>query len=124
MAAKKKASRRQRAATPGRDAKSRLEKTWKDTQAALVSAEAKVEKRVKTWSQGLERERKKALKQVEGRLAVLQTRAKKERRAVTRMVDDAVQRTLAALNIPSRHEVQELTRRVEELSSRIDRFRR
>ena len=124
MPAKKKAPRRLRAATPAREAKSRLETTWKDTQAALVSAEAKVEKRVKTWSHRLERERKKALKQVEGRIAVLQTRAKKERRAVTRMVDDAVQRTLAALNIPSRQEVQELTRRVEELSGRIDRFRR
>ena len=124
MPAKKKTARRPRAATPAREAKSRLETTWKDTQAALSSAEATVEKRVKTWSHRLERERKKALKQVEGRLAVLQTRAKKERRAVTRMVDDAVQRTLAALNIPSRQEVQELTRRVEELSSRIDRFRR
>jgi polyhydroxyalkanoate synthesis regulator phasin len=39
-------------------------------------------------------------------------------------VDGAVRRTLAALNIPSRHEVHELTRRVEELSRRIDRFRR
>ena len=124
MPAKKKAPRRPRVAAPAREAKSRLETTWKDTQAALVSAEAKVEKRVKTWSQRLERERKKALKQVEGRLAVLQTRAKKERRAVTRMVDDAVQRTLAALNIPSRQEVQELTRRVEQLSRRIDGFRR
>jgi hypothetical protein len=124
MPAKKKAARRVRAAVPAGQAKSRLQKTWKDTQAALSSAEATVEKRVKTWSHRLERERKKALKQVEGRLAVLQTRAKKERRAVTRMVDDAVQRTLAALNIPSRQEVQELTRRVEELSSRIDRFRR
>ena len=124
MPAKKKTARRVRAAAPARQAKSRLQKTWKDTQAALSSAEATVEKRVKVWSHRLERERKKALKQVEGRLAVLQTRANKERRAVTRMVDDAVQRTLAALNIPSRQEVQELTRRVEELSSRIDRFRR
>jgi len=124
MPAKKKAARRLRAATPAREAKSRLETTWKDTQAALSSAEATVEKRVKTWSHRLERERKKALKQIEGRLAVLQTRAKKERRAVSRMVDDAVQRTLAALNIPSRQEVQALTRRVEELSGRIDRFRR
>ena len=122
MPAKKKTARR--VVPQGRKAKSRLEKTWKETRAALSSAEATVEKRVKTWSHRLERERKKALKQVEGRLAVLQTRAKKERRAVTRMVDDAVQRTLAALNIPSRQEVQELTRRVEELSSRIDRFRR
>jgi polyhydroxyalkanoate synthesis regulator phasin len=142
MPAKKKSVRRPRAATPTRQAKSRLEKTWKDTRAALGSAEATVEKRVKalvkksgfdtrqasealkTWSQRLERERKKALKQVEGRLSVLQSRAKKERRALTRMVDDTVQRTLAALNIPSRQEVQELTRRVEQLARRIDGFRR
>jgi polyhydroxyalkanoate synthesis regulator phasin len=142
MPAKKKAVRRPRAATPARTAKSRLQKTWKETQAALSSAEATVEKRVKelvkksgvdtrqaadalkTWSHRLERERKKALKQVEGRLAVFQTRAKKERRALGRTVDEAVQRTLAALNIPSRQEVQELTRRVEELSHRIDKFRR
>jgi hypothetical protein len=35
-----------------------------------------------------------------------------------------VKRTLAALNIPSRREIQDLTHRVEELSRRIDRFRR
>ena len=57
-------------------------------------------------------------------MAGLQTRARKERRALARMVDDAVQRTLAALNIPSRQEVHQLTRRVEELSRKVDRFRR
>ena len=36
MPAKKKAPRRPRAATPARETKSRLETTWKDTQAALV----------------------------------------------------------------------------------------
>jgi len=35
-----------------------------------------------------------------------------------------VQGALAALNIPSRREVHELTRRVEELSRKIDGFRR
>jgi polyhydroxyalkanoate synthesis regulator phasin len=40
------------------------------------------------------------------------------------MVDEAVQRTLAALNIPSRQEVHELTRRVEDLSRRVGGFRR
>jgi hypothetical protein len=142
MPAKKKAAPRRRPAVRARQVKGRLERTWKDTQAALSSAEATVEKRVKAlvkrsgvdtrqaretlvaWRHRLDRERKKALKQVEGRLAVLQTRAKKERRAITRMVDDAVQRTLAALNIPSRQEIHELTRRVEDLSHKIDRFRR
>ena len=124
MPAKKKVTTRPRAKAPSRPSKSRIETTWKETQAALSSAEATVEKQVKAWSQRLDRERQKALKQVEGRLSLLQTRAKKERRALTRMVDDAVQRTLAALNIPSRQEVQGLTRRVEELSRRIDGFRR
>ncbi|HXK09972.1 MAG TPA: phasin family protein [Vicinamibacteria bacterium] len=152
MPAKKKVARRRyrrpasrvrtvRATPIGRAAR-RLEKTWKDTRAALTTAEATVERRVKAfarrsgvdtrqaaqtlqaWRARLDRERKKAMKQVEGRLAVVQTRARRERRALGRTVDEAVRRTLAALNIPSRHEVQELTHRVEELSRRIDRFRR
>jgi hypothetical protein len=144
MPARKKATRRAPTArpTPIRGAARRFKKTWKETRTALSSAEATVERRVKAlakrsgvdtrlatqtlqaWGHRLERERKKALRQVEGRLADLQTRARKERRALTRNVDDAVRRTLAALNIPSRNEVQELTRRVEELSRKIDRFRR
>jgi polyhydroxyalkanoate synthesis regulator phasin len=140
MPARKKAARR--AVTPARKAKSQLEKTWKETQAALSSAEGKVEKRVKelvkrsgvdtrqatktlkSWGGRLDRERKKALKQVEGGISDLQTRARKERRALTRMVDQAVQRTLAALNIPSRQEVHQLTLRVEELSRKVGGFRR
>ena len=141
MPAKKKAARR--AVTPARKAKSRLEKTWKETQAALSSAEGKVEKRVKelvkrsgvdtrqatktikAWGGRLDRERKKAVKQVEGAISrASRLRARKERRALARMVDETVQSTLAALNIPSRHEIQELTHRVEELSRKIDGFRR
>ena len=144
MPAKRKPARRARAArtTPIDKAAKRIEKTWKETQAALSSAEATVQRRVKAlakrsgvdtrqagqtlqaWGHRLERERKKALKQVEARVADLQARARKERRGLARTVDDAVRRTLAALNIPSRSEVHELTRRVEELSRRIDRFRR
>jgi polyhydroxyalkanoate synthesis regulator phasin len=142
MAARKKAARRPRPAVRRPRPKGRLQKTWKETQAALSSAEATVGKRGKelvrksgvdtrqarealaTWGQRLGRERKKAVRQLEGRLAVLQARAKKERRVLTRAVEDAVQRALAALNIPSRQEVHELTRRVEELTRRIERFRR
>jgi hypothetical protein len=140
MPARKKAARR--AVTPARKTKSRLQKTWKETQAALSSAEGKVEKRVrelvkrsgvdtrqatqtlKEWRGRLDRERKKAVKQVEGRLSGLQTRARKERRTLARMVDEAVRRTLAALNIPSRQEVHQLTLRVEELSRKVGGFRR
>jgi poly(hydroxyalkanoate) granule-associated protein len=76
------------------------------------------------WRHRLDRERRKAQRQVEGRLAGLQTRARRERRALVHAVDDAVQRALAALNIPTRHEVRALTRRVAELSRKVDRFRR
>jgi hypothetical protein len=143
MAARKKTVRRvrtrqsevQRAAT-------RLTKTWDDTREALGSAEATVEKRVRalvkksgldtrkaadtlmTWRGRVERERRRAMKRLEAEVSSLQSRAKKERRAMGRMVDEAVQGALAALNIPSRHEVHELTRRVEELSRKIDGFRR
>ena len=123
-------------------ATARLQKTWKDTRAALSSAEATVEKRVralvkrsgvdtrpaaqalKHWTTRLERERRRALKQLEGRLAEFQARARKERRSLTHTADKAARRALAALNIPSRNEVHELIKRVEELSRKIDRFRR
>jgi hypothetical protein len=142
--AKKRVVRRVRKvrSTPIRRATHHLERTWKETQAALSSAEATVEERVKAlarrsgvdtrqaartleaWRRRFDRERKKAFKQVEGRLSDIQARARKERRTLARTVDHTVRRTLAALNIPSRSEVQELTRRVEELSRKIDRFRR
>jgi len=135
------AARRSRPVARAR-AKGGLERTWMDTRAALSSAEAKVERRVQdlvrrsgvdtrqarkaleAWRHKIDRQGRKAMRRFEGRLAVLQTRARKERRVVGRAVDDAVKRTLAALNIPSRQEVHDLTRRVEELSQKIDRFRR
>lgn len=149
MPAKRKTSRRGKTRRRARVKKQtrasrtgQLGRTWKDTRAAITSAEATLEKRVralvkrsgldthqvrkalKQWTTRLERERKSALKQVEGSLAQFQTRARKERRALARTADGAVRRALAALNIPSRSEVHDLTRRVEELSRKIDRFRR
>jgi len=120
----------------------RLQRTLKSTRAALSTAESNVQKRVrglikrtgvdtrkaaatlKEWNTRFERERKRALRRLEARISQLQERARKERRAITRRVEDTVQSALAALNIPSRHEVHELTRKVDELSRRIDRFRR
>jgi Poly(hydroxyalcanoate) granule associated protein (phasin) len=143
MAAKRKTTRRAKPRRRARPRKAgRLGKTWKDTRAALTSAEATVQKRVralvkrsgvdtrqvtqalKQWTTRLDRERKGALKQLEARLAQLQTRARKERRSFARTADGTVRRALAALNIPSRNEVHQLTKRVEELSRKIDRFRR
>lgn len=143
MAARKKTVRRARAKqSEVQRAAARLTRTWDDTREAIGSAEATVEKRVRAlvkksgldtrkatqtlvaWRDRAERERRKAMKRLEAEVLSLQSRAKKERRAVGRMVDDAVQGALAALNIPSRREVHELTRRVEELSRKIEGFRR
>ena len=141
MAAKKKTARRAKP-TEIQKATARIVRTWDDTRDALGAAEATVQKKVRAlvkksgvdtkraaellqaWRDRAEKERRHAKKRVEAQIATLQARAKKERRAVSRMVDDAVQSALAALNIPSRHEVHELTRRVEELSRKIDGFRR
>jgi poly(hydroxyalkanoate) granule-associated protein len=69
-----------------------------------------------TWTEA----RKRAL----AGLAELQKRARRDGRSLSRGVDDAVARALAALNIPTRQEVQELSRQVARLSARVDRLRR
>lgn len=143
MPAKKKTARRTRAGqTPVKKAAKALAKTWEGTREAFGNAEVAVQRRVRAlvkhggartqqasetlvaWRGQLERERRKAMKQLEQRLATLQTRARRERKAFVRIVEDRVQGALAALNIPSRQEVHDLTRRVEELSRKIDGLRR
>ena len=139
MATRKKA-RRIAGTRPARS--ERLERTWKDTRRALRSAEERVSrkvaelvqqsrlptrevvKRAEAWRTRLGQEGRKARKHALARLAELQQRARRDGRALGRSVDDAVARALAALNIPTRQEVQELSRRVERLSARVDRLRR
>jgi poly(hydroxyalkanoate) granule-associated protein len=138
MAARKTVARKKavRTARPGR-----LEKSWNDTRRALRSAEETVGRRVaalversgleprevmrqaELWRSRLDREGRKAKKRVEVRLGELRQRAKRNRQTLTRSVDDAVARALAALNIPTRQEVRQLQRRVEELKARVERIR-
>jgi len=140
MAGKKKTARRRARAVS--KAGNGLAITWEGTREALGQAEAALQRQLRmlmkrgtartqeaaealsAWRGRLQRERRKAVKQMEERFALLQVRARKERRAMGRYADEAVQGALAALNIPSRREVHELTRRVEELSRKIDGFRR
>lgn len=135
MPAKKKTTRKRAPQAP-------LQQTWTKTQKALDSAEATVEKKIRelvdksgidtrqakaalaSWRRRIEKEGRRARRELEGRLAVLQARARKEQRKVSRTVDETVRRTLAALNIPTRDEIQELGRRVDLLSRKIDGFRR
>jgi len=138
-----KGSRRpRRTARPAGGTTAVLRERWDATVAALGEAEAAVEKQVKLLMKKnriepgdaatmlkdvrsrLEIERKKRMKQFDSRMKQLQSRFKKERKVVGRRVDDAVLATLAALNIPSRREVSDLTAKVETLSRKIDSFRR
>jgi poly(hydroxyalkanoate) granule-associated protein len=122
--------------------RSRLEKGWKGAQRLLRSAESSLGRRVaeiaeqsgiptrdvarraKAWRVRLGQQGRKARARMSARLADLQKRAGRERRTLAHRIDDSVARALAALNIPSRRELQQLSRRVEELSARIDRLRR
>ena len=126
---------------PGKAAH-RIRETWSQTVASLASAEAAVEKQVRRLLRRnrigtkdaatllrdvnalVTRERKKAGRRLESRLSALQARARKERAAVARMARHAAQGALAALNIPSRKEVQDLTRKVDQLSRKIGSHRR
>jgi polyhydroxyalkanoate synthesis regulator phasin len=125
-----------------RQAADRLRETWSDTVARVSAAEKKVEKQVRRLLERnqigttdaatllhdvnarVAKERKRAARQLEARLAAVQARARKERQVVARMASEAAQGALAAFNIPSRKEVHELTRKVDQLSRKIDSLRR
>ena len=114
-----------------------LRETWEKALSSLSAAEAELQKQVRSLMNGkgigaeaaeslrnlrhrLDRERRKLAREIESRVSSLQARVKKERKSAVRMVDDTVRGALAALNIPSRHEINELTRKVDELSRKID----
>lgn len=96
-----------------RPSRAPLAKTWSD-----------VVRQAEGWKLRLDREGRRARRKVEARLGELRERALRDRRVVQRTVDGAVARTMAALNIPSRRELQKLQRRVDELSTRLGRQRR
>jgi hypothetical protein len=115
---------------------------WHSTLVALTTAEQEVAKQVRQLlkrnriqsrdAAGVLRElgaraeieRRKAMKELEGRLSTLQSRMKKEREVVGQAVGEAVTGALGRLNIPSRQEVTELTRKVDQLGAKIDDFRK
>jgi polyhydroxyalkanoate synthesis regulator phasin len=119
-----------------------LRDTWHSTLISLTTAEQEVAKQVRQLlkrnriqsrdaagvlrelGSRAEVERRRAMKELEGRLSTLQSRMKKERKVVGQAVGEAVTGALARLNIPSRHEVTELTRKVDQLGAKIDDFRK
>ena len=141
-ASRGKGARRPRRAAAPAGAAAVLRERWDAAMAALGEAEATVEKQVKLLMKKnrikpgdaatllndlrsrLQIERKRRMKQFDAGMKQLQSRFKKERKVVGRRLDDAMLATLAALNIPSRREVSDLTSKVETLSRKIDSFRR
>lgn len=152
MAAKKKTTRRtKKTDTPlsplaqvqarGAQAGRELRQTWDTALAALTQAEADVQKQVrrllkrnridasdaasllKSLNAGLERGRQAAGRELEARAQDVQARLAKERKNLGRAVDDAVQSALATFNIPSRKELAELSRKVDQLTRKVDALR-
>lgn len=139
LARRARASRRPEAR---KGAAERLRQTWTSTVEAITAAESDLEKQIKALlhrnkistkdasamfkdlSALVSRERKKALRDLETRMSAIQARAVKQRKVVGAAVDDALQGALARFNLPTRHEVRVLTRKVDELSRKIDRFKR
>lgn len=94
---------------------SRIKQTWNETVEALRGSDVR----------GLiDREGKKGLKELQVRFASLQSLMRKERKNFSKRVDGAVQGALASFNIPSRQEVQDLTRKVNDLTRKLDSRKR
>jgi len=149
MPSKKKSPTRRpgkRAASPRagqpRAAGDRLRETWDATVEAVTSAEAEAERQLRrilarnkikpadartallAFRARVEKQRQKAGRELETKLAALQQRLRRDGKSLGRAVGEAVRGTLVALNIPSRREVSELTSKVDELSRKIDGYRR
>lgn len=119
-----------------------LRDTWHSTLTALTAAEQVVEKQVRELlkrnrisskdasrlmrelGSRAEVERRKAMKELDATLGSLQSRMKKERKVVGKAVGEAVTGALSSLNIPSRREVMELTKKVDQLGAKIDTYRK
>ena len=138
MPTKKKTSRRKSAPESTADV---LRARWQAALKAVTTAEAELEKQWKTLVKKsglsgkdaksalnelrvrLEKERQRALKGLEAGVAGLQARVREEGALLSRKADEAMKGALVAFNIPSRQEVGELTRKVNELSRKIDAFK-
>jgi len=131
-----------RAAAVSQGATDTLRTAWEQAQHAVGQAQAEAEKQVKKalkrskiggrhadevlrdLATRFEKERKKARRGLENQIHTLAGRVHKERKAAGKRLGNAVEQTLASLNIPSRREVADLTKKVEELSRKIDALKR
>jgi polyhydroxyalkanoate synthesis regulator phasin len=137
---KKKTARRAAPKKPPTTAEA-LRGRWQAALKSLSSAEAEVEAQwkqlvKKSGLQGkdagkaiqelrvrLDRERQRAMKGLETGAQRFQERVKEEGAVLSGKANQAMRNALVAFNIPSRQEVAALTRKVDELSRKIDGFR-
>jgi polyhydroxyalkanoate synthesis regulator phasin len=140
MPQKKKSARKAASQKPATAAQA-IRQRWQTALKALSAAEAEVEAQwkqlvKKSGLQGkdagkalqelrvrFERERKRALAGLETGAQRLQERVKEEGALLSGKANQAMRNALVAFNIPSREEVAALTRKVDELSRKIDGFK-
>jgi polyhydroxyalkanoate synthesis regulator phasin len=140
MPQKKKTARKAAPKKPATTADA-LRERWQAALAAVAAAESEVEAQ---WKQlvkksGLsgkdagkalselrvrfERERQRALAGLETGAQRFQERVREEGAVLSGKANQAMRNALVAFNIPSREEVAALTRKVDELSRKIDGFK-
>jgi len=149
MAARKKATRapakrrRVRRTVPStRTTGDVLRETWEAAVTALTAAEEEMARQLRLLLRRnritpadaatalaelrvrLARERARARRRIDGGVGDIAARIDQERKTVRRALDSAVHGALASFDIPSRREVTELTRKVEELSRHIEGLRK
>lgn len=108
-----------RAARNARTTGGMMRETWGAAVTALTAAEEEMARQV---GQMLRRN-KITPGDAGAAIAALRARLERERRNLGRTLDSAVHGALARINVPSRQEVAELTRKVDELSRRIEGLR-
>lgn len=103
------------AARNARSTGAMMRETWGAAVHALTAAEEEMARQLRL----LLRRNKVTPKDASAAIAGLTARLERQRRNLGHTLDSAMHGALASLNIPSRQEVAELTRKVDELSRRI-----
>jgi hypothetical protein len=106
-----------RARPAGERALAVVRQRWQAALGTLSETDSELRRQLRT----LRKDTAARTRTLNASLRDLQARARKEGRTLARSAEEAVERTLGALNIPSRQEITRLTRKVEELTRKLDR---
>jgi poly(hydroxyalkanoate) granule-associated protein len=109
-----------KAVRSARTAGDMMKEAWGAAVTALGAAEEETARQLRR----LLRRNRITAEDAASTIAGLRVRLVRERKNLGRTFDSAVHGALATINVPSRKEVAELTRKVEELSARIEGLRR